>query len=118
MGYTSGNTDRPGGTMTERELRAHAQDDPRPDLTGDCVRWQRLLLLAAPIDGADPAGLTGLLRYLRAAGASLGRGHDSYLLAPPPTMERPTMRGLVTVGGHGPLLTDLLRLAADDGGVR
>jgi len=103
--------------MTAHELMAHAQDDPRPDLTGDCVMWQRLLLLAAPIDGTDPAGLTGLLRYLRAAGASLGRGHDSYPLAPPPTMERPTMRGFVNVGGHGPLLTDLLRLAVtDDGG--
>lgn len=102
--------------MTEAELRAHAQDDPRQDLTGDCVRWQRLLLLAAPIDGADPVGLTGLLRYLRAAGASLGRGHDSYLLTPPPTMERATMRGLVNAAARGPLLTDLLRLAVDDRG--
>jgi hypothetical protein len=68
--------------------------DPRPDLTGDHVRWSVLLALAWNIDGWDPYGIYGALSGVRCCGAALVTDVQPLDLTP----EGPPLRWRLTRG--------------------
>lgn len=78
----------------------------------DGARWSALLEAVAGMGGRfDPTGLYGVLRGLRACGASLIDATHGWRLDPPPDMGRDIMRR--EIGDHATLLAGLLRAAGD-----
>lgn len=78
----------------------------------DGARWSALLEAVAGMGGRfDPVGLYGLLRGLRACGATLIDATHGWRLDPPADMDRDTMRQ--EIGEHATLLAGLLRAAGD-----
>ncbi len=63
-------------------VRCLRSEDPRPDLVADTELWSRLLGLAHDLDGADAAGIYGVLLALRCCGAKLLSGDGTLRLLP------------------------------------
>lgn len=95
--------------------------DPLEDIDPEAAAldghyWAALLTLARPIDRADPRGLYGLLRGLRATGARLDLGLENgspkLRLYPPPDEDPDAC--LAAIGDHAEVLGALLRRAGEE----
>lgn len=65
-------TDLMAATITyARTLQNRLDEDPRPDIEHDSVRWERVLSVLYQSEGVDPDGLLPVLHAMRCEGARL-----------------------------------------------